>query len=535
MRSGAAPTDLENALLRSVDWRFLLPHPEPQVAALSEAASLRQAIGLVTNSVRDLEAARDCDLVVVDNPDHSQLAAAYAALRPGGWCYAEWPQTVIGSTARLNALLKSVGFCDSACYWPARTFTRLPLAWVPLDATGALRHFWRMRTVRCARNRFGLVLRQLIWRAARSAGLIGPVGAIARRPLGPGSDPAGQTPALLDFVRINWADWGLGHPPARLSCLLLTGGNRSISKCVALVFAEPDPEPRLAIKFARVPRAVRALKKEEEALTALHSRHGPITGVPRALSTSAYQSPGLLIETPLVGVPLNRVVCRANFQELATKAADWLAGFAQRTNRGPSINWRMHIAEPAMSAFVDSFGTVADPTLLHRTADDLAAVGPLPLVAEQRDFSPWNVLIDPHDAFNVLDWESADLDGMPGADLLYFVTYLAFAAENVPIDAASPRLRAAYRRLLDPTSFSGAVRLQCLSRYAAGLKLHPDQLQRLAGLTWLIHARSDYSRFCEDARGPPEPHVLRRSVFLALWEEEMRRPIPHADDLGPAA
>jgi hypothetical protein len=40
-------------------------------------------------------------------------------------------------------------------------------------------------------------------------------------------------------------------------------------------------------------------------------------------------------------------------------------------------------------------------------------------------------------------------------------------------------------------------------------------------LAWMIHARSDYKHFCLDLGQPPAAAMLRRSVFLRLWYQEL--------------
>jgi hypothetical protein len=38
----------------------------------------------------------------------------------------------------------------------------------------------------------------------------------------------------------------------------------------------------------------------------------------------------------------------------------------------------------------------------------------------------------------------------------------------------------------------------------------------------MLHSRSEYRRFVADVAGTPEPTLLRRSVFVRFWEEELR-------------
>src|SRR5436190_718658 len=99
--------------------------------------------------------------------------------------------------------------------------------------------------------------------------------------------------------------------------------------------------------------------------------------------------------------------------------------------------------------------------MIRETRARLAALGDLPLVCEQRDFSPWNVLIAADGALVVLDWESAETEGLPGMDLIYFLAYLAFFLDGA---MESGRFRESYRAALDPATFTGAVQAECLRR-----------------------------------------------------------------------
>ena len=80
----------------------------------------------------------------------------------------------------------------------------------------------------------------------------------------------------------------------------------------------------------------------------------------------------------------------------------------------------------------------------------------------------------------VLDWESAELDGLPGVDLAYFLAYLAFFVEKIrrtePMlggrklaeGMLAERMLAAYRRAADLATPTG--RLQAACQAAVGQK-----------------------------------------------------------------
>jgi hypothetical protein len=62
-----------------------------------------------------------------------------------------------------------------------------------------------------------------------------------------------------------------------------------------------------------------------------------------------------------------------------------------------------------------------------------------------------------------------------------------------------------------------------VTRYLDALSVDPTQLAPLRVLLWLIHAESDFRHAAADAAGPPAHKVLARSLFLALWAEEVRQ------------
>jgi hypothetical protein len=342
----------------------------------------------------------------------------------------------------------------------------------------------------------------------------GLVCAVARRPgKRPELDPAA-------WLREGWSAWRLGPAPARISTLLVTGGLRSVNKVVVLAFAEPSPTPVVAVKAPRVEEAAAGVRREAAALASVAAdRAEPIRGVPRILSLRETDGIPLLSQTALSGRPLESVLARRNLGTWSLKVADWLAALGQGGPTVPAAQWRETIVEPALGGFADRFGQVADPGLLREGEGIVRAIGALPRVPEQRDFGPWNVLVTPAGELAVLDWESAEVEGLPALDLLYYLTYACFTVDRARDTAG--RL-ASYRRLLDASTRTGAVHRDCLARYLDTLGLVGTPLAPLRVLLWLIHAQSEFRRAAADAAGPPPAGVLARSLFLSLWEQEVR-------------
>jgi hypothetical protein len=221
----------------------------------------------------------------------------------------------------------------------------------------------------------------------------------------------------------------------------------------------------------------------------------------------------------MVGLPLSVLLRRNNYRDLALQATDWLANLAGRPHPCPPVTWWGRLIEPVIKNFGETFGAVVDPGMLRETEDILATLGALPLVCEQRDFGPWNVLLTADRELAVLDWESSELQGLPALDLIYFLSFLALFLDNA---VRSGRLRESYRATLIPSTFTGGIIDECLARYASQVGLDPASLRPLRLFSWLLHSRSEYQWFVADVAGQPERETLRRSLFMSLWEEELR-------------
>jgi hypothetical protein len=293
-----------------------------------------------------------------------------------------------------------------------------------------------------------------------------------------------------------------------------------VSKVVLLAFAEPGSTPLVAVKAPRVDGAAVGIRREGAALTSLGARRSErVPGVPRVLFRREIDGVPLVGETALAGRPLESLLAPRSLGAWSMKVADWLAALANGGPALPASHWRDVIVEPVLSQFVERFGRVVDRGLVREGEAIVRSIGALPSVSEQRDFGPWNLLVTSAGELAVLDWESAEMEGLPALDLLY---YLAYASFNV--DRAQDRESrvAAYRRSLDPVTSTGAVRRDCLARYLDALGLDSACLAPLRVLVWLIHAQSDFHHAAADAGGPPPRDVLARSLFLDLWTEELR-------------
>lgn len=119
----------------------------------------------------------------------------------------------------------------------------------------------------------------------------------------------------------------------------------------------------------------------------------------------------------------------------------------------------------------------------------------------------------------LLDWESAEPDGLPALDLFYFLANCAFVLDGA---FESGSVRESYARLLDPAGEHGRIAQRAVTEYATALRIAPEDFRRLRLLCWVVHSRSDYRHLQLEAGGTPRPEDLRRGIFLGLIEEELR-------------
>jgi hypothetical protein len=197
----------------------------------------------------------------------------------------------------------------------------------------------------------------------------------------------------------------------------------------------------------------------------------------------------------------------------------WLVDFAGRSQPAPPASWWDRLVTPMLTDVSRYLGPIIGQDVLSETERILSTLGPLPLVREHRDFGPYNILIDGRGGVAVLDWENAELRGLPALDLIYFLAYLGFY-----LDGASElaRARESYRAALDPGTLTGSVQRECLDHYMNRLQIGPASLGPLRLLTWLVHCQWLCRHLAEESGGAPDAEALTSGTPVAMWHEELQ-------------
>jgi glycosyltransferase involved in cell wall biosynthesis len=414
-------------------------------------------------------------------------------LLPDAELLAHWRLPRPGAARRVRRRCEAAGYGDVRVYWAGPLPHRLPQFWLPVESPEAVQYLLETRR---AGSIAGKVLR-LLWRLAHAMGMLAPLYVIGRR---------------ADALATEDVPLSSSSP-----LLLLTTGHRSINKAVGLAFEPGVDKPNAAAKFARVAEAEPGL-----------------AGVPSLRGTGQRGGRFAVVEGAVEGRSLLDVLGADNFEELATRVTRVLIDLAKRDGPGiePAISppiggkmpardpgWRRRLVEGPLERFEAEFGVAVEASLIADVRALLDSLGNLSPTLEHRDCSPWNVLITDDGTPVLLDWESAEPDGLPGMDLVYFLANCAFVLDGA---IESGRTRESYARLLDPRSDHGRVAARAIEEYCSALAIDPADFRRLRLLCWLVHSHSDY-RHLQLESATPTPEALRKTPFLGLVEAELEQ------------
>jgi hypothetical protein len=505
----ALPESKRNRLLRRSDWRYLLPDAAPERALCLGGTELWACCEVIAREVHDApKPGVRYDLVVAENPSRRELRRMAAAMSLSGACYTEWTRVAPLGPARVRRKLAAAGFDAPETYrpWPSLSSCR---AWVPTEGSAARHHLrGAPRSTRVRREKARGLL----------ASLLAPIGAHRRICAVARGPQSKQLPQLVGIAheRGAWTDGSL----ERGGLLLLTTGDRVVGKVVALAFDRAGA-PALAIKTARTRDAGRGLHREAElleAVAALHPRGMP--GVPRLHFLDALAGRPVLGETALAGVPLAATLTLASYSRVAERVTDWLIALADPAASLPAEPTWNSLVSPALERFASEFAPVLDTGRLDRARELLGTLGAMPVVCEQRDFSPWNVF-EGEEGIIVLDWESGEPRGLPALDLIYFGTHAAYYVERA---WDTGRYVQAHRAAWSRETEIGRANHACVARYLAHFELDPELLRPLRLFAWVLHAHSDFLHLRADAGGAPSNEVLRSSRFLQLVQTDLEEP-----------
>lgn len=325
--------------------------------------------------------------------------------------------------------------------------------------------------------------------------------------------------------------------PERLTSVVVTPRFRASSHVVFLVMPEGRPEPLLVAKVPRLAGAGETLEREVANLRAIQaSRAGGFDSVPRVVAFERCWERPILVETALVGQPLDPPTVRRDPPGVCRAVGDWLATvqLASRGSTSKDADWfERLIARPLTYVETTLALSAAEKQLLEQTwqlAETIRTMD-LPLVMEHGDLSHPNVMLRRNGKrsgyeIGVVDWELADLKGLPACDLFFFLTYVAFARHRVRSNGR--HVTAFHEAFFGAQSWAQPY----VQAYAERLELSSQALTPLFVLTWMRYVAGLLARF---GTAVPESGAfddrtitwLRNNRYYLLWQHA----VAHMDGL----
>jgi aminoglycoside phosphotransferase len=349
--------------------------------------------------------------------------------------------------------------------------------------------------------------------------------------------------------RLDLARYGV---PERLSSVVVTPRFRASSHVVFLVLAPGKPEPLLVAKLPRLGGSSASVEREVANLRAVQTgRAGGFHSIPRVVAFEEYRGRPILVETALVGNPMDPAAVRRDQDQCCTMVVSWLAELPRPARRADSavpvtaasrlthstnaeqavagldiqqagsehmISWFSRLVEQPLRHFECVFPlSVEEQRLLERTWELIAPLrdADLPSVFEHGDLSHPNIMLLRNGEPGVVDWELAEPRGLPTYDLFFFLTYIAFASHNA---RKGDEHLAAFH-----TAFFGhaAWARPYVAAYAGRLRLPPHTLTPLFVLCWARYMTSLLQRLdaapASGRLGRETADWLRANRYYALW------------------
>jgi len=357
----------------------------------------------------------------------------------------------------------------------------------------------------------------------------------------------GRLNAVLSFLvsnreRLELGRYGLS---GEMSHILITPRWPTSRHVVVLVTARGEPRPALVVKVPRLRESGTEIGREAVSLRAVHSaRAGGFDTIPRVVAFEKHLGQPMLIETALVGRPIYTIASRERSWYVGAAMA-WLTELPRSavTSAGSSSRRCELLLDKPLQRFGRLFPAGAEEaTLVERTLGLLEPLrsADVPLVFEHGDLSHPNLLLLADGRIGVVDWELAERKGLPGHDLFFFLTYVAFATRHAR--TTEQRIAAFHDAFIRP----GAWARTFVARYAERLGIESSLLTPLLLACWTRYTTRLQLRVADEPtreddsgaagqrdRAPPRDAAgwLRTYPYYSLW----RHAVDHSEALDWSA
>ncbi len=332
-------------------------------------------------------------------------------------------------------------------------------------------------------------------------------------------------PSFLESQRqrLDLAAYGAAGP---LTCLLLTPRFRTSMHVIWLVFPQRGADPVLVAKIPRAPDLATGLDQEAAHLRRLLAVYPQGSeSVPRVVTFERIGAYPVLLETALAGQRMDPAYVRRHTQSCCRQVTTWLTALhaASRSACGPEASWyERQVAELLSYLETCCPWTAAERKRWQLTRSLVAPLGrhDLPLVFQHGDLCHPNIFRLRDGRVGVVDWELAQPRGLPLCDLVFFLTYVAYALTG----RGNPEQmrRAFHEAFFQQRPWTHRY----VQPYLEQLGLPRETLTPLFALCWVRYlyglARRLASAHAGNGVSPTEVATwLRQNRYYALWSHTL--------------
>ena len=514
---------------RRLDWRFLLPsHRLGRVAYLGEAdTSLLEALETFAEHVaRPAEGASGTyDLVVLRNPHAALLDRAHRLVRPGGSIYVELDRSALWGLAglrrprRIRRILSGLGFEAIQLSWHQPDFRRCGQIF-PLGASEIVHRALGERTlkttlrVRAWRDR--LLLRLGLLPALAPAVSIVATRADARGP---------RTNAVEKMVAglVQPAELGRRRLAGGAHTHLITPRFRTSRHVVALLFPAGESTPTLVAKVPRLAGDNGGVANEALILAEFDARGAPEDSIPRVAAFGDAGDRAVLVQTAVIGSPLTPALIRSDPRRHVEAMLAWLGEVERATGAEDGYAaWQTLVALPLEAFAAASPRDGEERRLVARTLELTAPIAEcgVRVGVQHGDLSHPNLMALDGGGIGVVDWELAELHGLPLQDASYFLGYAAFSLAGAR--GVAEELAAFDEAFIAPGGWAARE----LGAFAKRTGIPGGLVTPLFVAGWARSAARMRDRLEPGSAGDPSAW-LRESRYYVLW----RHALEHASQL----
>jgi len=331
--------------------------------------------------------------------------------------------------------------------------------------------------------------------------------------------------SMLAFIQNNRERLGLDNYglPEELSALVITPRFRSSSHVLFAIFPEGKSRPVLVVKVPRMKGESPSINREATNLrTVQSSRLQGFESIPSVVALEEVWDRPILVETALVGEPMDPPTIRRNPKGCCIALMEWLIDVQLATcvTPDPDRIWFEKLVKEPFEYMREKFPiSEQEEHFLNWTWEQVKQISDakIPLVFEHGDLSHPNVMLLDDGKVGVVDWEQADPQGLPGVDLFFFLTYVAFARYQA---REKDNYLTAFK-----SAFWGrsAWAIPHINSYAERLKLPRSTLTPLFVLSWFRYIINQLKRLgyiapAEEKFESTTATWLRGNRYYSLWQ-----------------